>query len=153
MVSERGRPAEIDNSRQFCPHQDCRYYGCWVGRGNIIANGHPSGGLWRQYYCKACRHWFLETHGTVFFGRRQALPVLLWVIAALVEGIGIRAAGRVFGLDPSTVQSGLVAAAEQLSAFATYFLVGLEPEQVQLDEVFAPLAHLLESDSEVVEFN
>jgi IS1 family transposase/transposase-like protein len=152
MSLERGRPAQIDSSKQFCPYQDCRYYG-WLRRGNIIANGHPSGGVWRQFYCKACGRWFLETHGTLFFGRRQVIPVLLMVIAALVEGMGIRAASRVFGLDPNTVQSWLVTAAEQLSAFAAHFLVELEPEQVQLDEVFAPLAHLLESDSELVEFN
>ena len=151
MSSERGRPTQIDTSRQFCPNQDCRYYG-WLKRGNIVANGHPSGGLWRQFHCKVCGGWFLETHGTVFFGRRQAVPILLLVIAALVEGMGIRAAGRVFGLDPNTVQRWLVAAAEPLSTFAAHFLAELEPEQVQLDEVFAPLAHLLESDSELVEF-
>jgi len=63
----------------------------------------------------------------LFFGRRQVIPVLLVVIAALVEGMGIRAAGRVFGLDPNTVQRWLVAAAEQLSTFAAHFLVDLEP--------------------------
>jgi transposase-like protein len=68
------------------------------------------------------------------FGRRQAVPILLLVLAALVEGMGIRAAGRVFGLDPNTVQSWLGAAAEQLSTFAAHFLVELKPEQVQLDE-------------------
>ncbi len=81
------------------------------------------------------------------------MPILLLGLAALVEGLGIRAAGRVFGLDPNTVQGWLVAAAEQLSAFAAHFLVELEPEQVQLDEVFAPLAHLLASDANLVEFN
>jgi IS1 family transposase len=50
------------------------------------------------------------------------------------------------------VQSWLGAAAEQLSAFASHFLVDLEPQQVQLDEVYASLAHLLEADSELVEF-
>jgi hypothetical protein len=47
----------------------------------------------------------------------------------------------------------LVAAAEQLSAFATHFLIELKPEQVQLDEFFAPLAHLLESDPRLIEVN
>lgn len=56
--------------------------------------------------------------------------------------MGIRAAGRVLGPDPNPVQSCLVAAAKQPSAFATHFLVDLEPEQVQLDEVFTALAHL-----------
>ena len=110
-----------------------------------MANGHPSGGLWRQFYCKVCGRYFLETHGTVFFGRRQAVPMLLLVLAALVEGMGIRAAGRVFGLDPNTVESWLVLAAKQLMVFAAHVMVDLELEQVQLDEIFASLAHLLES--------
>jgi IS1 family transposase len=80
------------------------------------------------------------------------VPILLLVLAALAEGMGIRAAGRVFGLDPNTVQRWLGAAAAQLSTFASHFLVELEPQQVQLDEVYASLAHLLESDSELVEF-
>ena len=78
----RGRPAEVDTSRQFCPAEECRYYG-WLGRGNIVANGHPSGGLWRQFYCRVCGRYFLETHGTVFFGRREAVPMLL--LAVFVE--------------------------------------------------------------------
>jgi len=144
MVSGRGRPAEVDTSRQFCPNEGCRYYGR-VGRGNIVANGHPGGGPWRQFHCKACECWFLETHGTVFFGRRVAVPLLLLVLVALVEGLGIRAAGRVFGLDPNTVESWLVAASRQMMGFAGYVLVDLEVEQVQLDELFAMLGHLLEA--------
>jgi IS1 family transposase len=140
----RGRPAEVDTRRQFCPDEGCRYYG-WLGRGNIVANGHPSGGLWRQFYCRVCGRYFLETHGTVFFGRREAVPLLLLVLAALVEGMGIRAAGRVFGLDPNTVESWLVLAAKQMTVFAAYVMVDLELEQVQLDEIFAALGHLLES--------
>jgi IS1 family transposase len=122
--SGRGRPAAVDTSQQFCPNKECRYYGR-VGRGNIVANDHPGGGLWRQFHCKACGCWFLETHGTVFFGRR--------------------AAGRVFGLDANTVERWLVAAARQMTSFAAYVMVDLELEQVQLDEIFATLGHLLET--------
>ena len=146
----RGRPAEVDTSRQFCPAEGCRYYG-WLGRGNIVANGHPGGGLWRQFYCRVCGRYFLETHGTVFFGRRAAVPLVLLVLAALVEGLGIRAAGRVFGLDANTVERWLVAAAKQMMGFAAYVMVDLELEQVQLDEIFAVLGHLLETGARLGE--
>jgi hypothetical protein len=144
IVSGRGRPAEVDTSQQFCPAEECRYYG-WLGLGNIVANGHPSGGPWRQFYCRVCGRYFLETQGTVFFGRRTAVPMMLLVLVALVEGLGIRAAGRVFGLDPNTVESWLVVAAKQMMGFAAYVMVDLELEQVQLDEIFATLGHLLEA--------
>ena len=147
LESKRGAPSSVDTRRQFCPQQACVYYG-WPGRGNIIANGHPGGGLWRQCYCKACGCYFLETTGTIFFGKRQAVPVLLFVLAALVEGLGIRAAGRVFGLEPDTIQAWLVSAAGQLSGLANHFLGELDVEQVQLDELYAPTLQLQQNDAE-----
>jgi hypothetical protein len=44
------RPHTVDTSRHFCPHAGCRYRG-WLGRGNLRANGHPSGDPWRQFHC------------------------------------------------------------------------------------------------------
>ena len=69
-------------------------------------------------------------------------------VGGLGRGLGIRAAGRVFGLDANTVESWLVGAAQQLTVFAAHMMVDLELEQVQLDEIFASLAHLLASGVE-----
>jgi hypothetical protein len=44
-----------------------------------------------------------------------------------------------------------VAVAEQLNAFGAHFLV--EVEQVQLDELYAPLVHFLESDANWVKIS
>src|SRR6266446_7891867 len=63
IISRRGRPREVDTSQQFCPNANCDYRG-WVDWGNLRANGHPSGGPWRQCSCTACERYFLETHGT-----------------------------------------------------------------------------------------
>ena len=27
----------------------------WLGLGNLRANGHPSGGPWRQFHCTSCQ--------------------------------------------------------------------------------------------------
>src|SRR5215831_7826045 len=54
IVSTRGRRRQVDTSMHFCPNPDCRYRG-WVGWGNLRANGHPSGGPWRQLLCIVCR--------------------------------------------------------------------------------------------------
>jgi hypothetical protein len=72
MSSINRRPREVDTSRHFCPYRDCAYRG-WVGWGNLRANGHPSGGPWRQLLCIVCRGYFLETLGTLFHGKRVAL--------------------------------------------------------------------------------
>ena len=52
MVTTRGCPRTVDTQHHFCPSPHCAYYG-WVGFGNVCANGHPSGGRWRQRQCVA----------------------------------------------------------------------------------------------------
>jgi IS1 family transposase len=138
IISTRGRRRHVDTSRHFCPDADCRYGG-WVGLGNLQANGHPSGGPWRQLHCTACKGYFQETHGTLLHGKRVAPDLLVWAVGALVEGLGIRAVARVFEVDPNTVLQWLVEAAEQLQAFSQYFLHDVRVTQVPLDELFALL--------------
>jgi IS1 family transposase len=129
----------VDTSTHFCPNPDCAYRG-WVGWGNLRANGHPSGGPWRQLLCIVCRGSFLETLGTIFHGKRVAPELIVRVIACLAEGLGIRGTARVFEVDPNTVLQWLVEAAEQLRAFSQHFLHDLRVRQVQLDELFALLS-------------
>ncbi len=135
------RPRRVDTSQHCCPHAGCAYRG-WLGLGNLRANGHPSGGPWRQFHCTACEGYFLETHGTIFHGKRVPVDLIVRVLACLAEGLGIRATARVFEVAPNTVLSWLVEAAEQLRAFSAYFLCNLHVEQLQLDEVYAVLRDL-----------
>jgi IS1 family transposase len=141
MAPTHRRPREVDTSRHFCPHNDCAYRG-WPGRGNLRANGHPSGGPWRQFHCTSCDGYFLETHGTLFHGKQATVELIVRVLACLAEGLGIRATARVFEVDPNTVLHWLVEAAEQLRAFSAYFLCTLHVEQLQLDELYAVLRAL-----------
>src|SRR6266436_1635762 len=96
------RPRTVDTSRHFCPHTGCDYRG-WLGLGHLRANGHPSGGPWRQFQCTACQGYFLETHGTIFHGKRLSVELIVRVLACLAEGLGIRATARVFEVDANTV--------------------------------------------------
>src|SRR5262249_43590903 len=121
MPPTNRRPRAVDTSLHFCPHAGCDYRG-WLGLGNLRANEHPSGGLWRQFQCRSCEGYFLETHGTIFHGKRVAVELIVRVLGCLAEGLGIRATARVFEVDPNTALSWLVEAAEQLKAFADYFL-------------------------------
>src|SRR2546422_2558600 len=138
MPPTHRRPREVDTSRHFCPHPHCDYRG-WLGLGNLRANGHPNGGPWRQFHCTACEGYFLETHGTIFHGKQVAVERIVRVLACLAEDLGIRATARVFEVAPHTVLQWLVEAAEQLRAFAAYFLCDLHLEQLQLDELYAVL--------------
>jgi IS1 family transposase len=138
----------VDTSAHFCPHATCEYRG-WVGLGNLRANGHPNGGPWRQFHCIACGGYVFETHGTIFHGKRVSEELIIRVIACLAEGLGIRGTARVFEIDPNTVLRWLVEAAQQLRAFSQYFLRDLHLTQLQLDELYAVLSAI--DDSEVSE--
>ncbi len=102
--------------------------------------GHPSGGPWRQWHCTACDGYFLETHGTLFHGKRVTPDLLVWAVGALAEGLGIRAVARVFEVDPNTVRHWLGEAADHLKVFSQYFLHDVRVTQVQLDELYALLS-------------
>src|SRR5438128_609293 len=64
------RPRPVDTSQHFCPHTACDYRG-WLGLNNLRANGHPSGGPWRQLHCTACDGYFPEHHGTICMASRR----------------------------------------------------------------------------------
>src|SRR5262249_34549233 len=138
MTPTHRRPRTVDTSMHCCPHGHCDYQG-WRGLGNLRANGHPSGGPWRQFHCTACQGYFLETHGTLFHGKQAAVELIVRVLACLAEGLGIRATARVFEVAPTTVLQWLGEAAEQLRAFSASFLCELHLEQLQLDELYAVL--------------
>ena len=139
MLPTHRRPRTVDTSKHFCPQPGCVYHG-WPGLGNLRANGHPNGGPWRQFRYTACEGYFLETHGTLFHGKREAVVCIVHVIGCLAEGLGIRGTARVFEIDPNTVLGWLVEAAEQLRDFSAYFLHDLHLTQVQLDELYAVLS-------------
>jgi IS1 family transposase len=145
MPPTNRRPRTVDTSMHFCPHIDCDYRG-WLGLNNLRANGHPSGGPWRQLHCLGCNGYFLETHGTLFHGKQASVELIVRVLACLAEGLGIRATARVFEVDPNTVLHWLVEAAEYLKAFASYFLCDVHVTQLQLDELYAVLRGVKEGE-------
>ena len=103
------------------------------------------------WLCVTCRHYFLETLGTLFYGKRTSVELIVRVIACLAEGIGIRGTARVFEVDPSTVLQWLVEAAEQLQAFSQHVLHDVRVQQVQLDELFALLSAVKDGEVSAVE--
>src|SRR5262245_58203962 len=145
MTCTRGRHRHVDTTGHFCPQATCAYHG-WVGWGNIRANGHPNDRRWRQLLCLGCHGYFLETTGTPLHGKQVEPDKLVWAIAALAEGLGIRAVARVFETDPTTVLGWLVEAADHLEACSRHFLRDLDVEQVQMDELFAWLSAVKDGD-------
>jgi len=65
---------------------------------------------------------FSRAYGTLVHGKRVPVERIVYVVASLAEGLGIRAVARVFaGGDPNTVLQWLVETADHLHAFSQYF--------------------------------
>jgi IS1 family transposase/transposase-like protein len=133
-----GRPRCVQTDWHFCPHRGCSHYG-WVGLGNIVANGHPNGGRFRQLHCTVCGKYFAESTGTIFYRSPLAPELLSRIIKALAEGVNLHATARIFEVDPNTVKACLVKAAEHMEAVSSYLIHDLELTQVQVDELWALL--------------
>jgi len=125
----------------FCPHTGCRYRG-WLGLGNLRTNGHPRSSPWLQFHGTSCHDYLWATHSTLFHGKPAAVELIVWGLACLAEGLGIRTTARVFEVDANTVRHWLVEAAEQLRTFSAYFLCDLHVERLQPDELYAVLQGL-----------
>ena len=80
MPSTHRRPRTVDTSMHFWPHPACDYRG-GLGLNNLRANGHPSGGPWRQLQCTACDGYCPEHHGTILHGKQAAGEVIVRVLA------------------------------------------------------------------------
>src|SRR5262249_31598408 len=77
--------------------------------------------------------------------------LMVRVVAALAEGLGLRAVARVFEIEPNTVLEWLIQAADHLQAFSQYLLHDVHIGQVQLDELFAVLSEVNASQMGQVE--
>jgi len=136
IVNRYGRPRCVDTSVHYCPNTGCSYYG-WLGLRNIISNGHPNGGNWRQLQCVVCEKYFMETTGTIFYGSRTSPETIWMALSAMAEGLSIRSTARVFGVDKDTVQHWLNQASEHMETVSRYVFHNLHLTQVQVDELWA----------------
>jgi hypothetical protein len=76
----------------------------------------------------------VETHGPLLHGQQAAVALLVWGLAGLAAGLGIRATARVCEGDAHTVLHWLVEAAEPLRPVSSYYLCDLPLAQWPLDE-------------------
>jgi hypothetical protein len=70
------------------------------------------------------------------YRKRGPAERIVHAVAALAEGLGIRAVTRVLEVDPTTVQTWLSEAATQLAAFSRSLLHAVHVKHVQFDELF-----------------
>ena len=99
----------------FCWNPDCPDYG------NIIKFGRTKKGT-QRYRCKTCGKTFVETKGTVSYGRHHSQETILECLALLAERNSLAAIHRVKGIKEETVLDWLREAAKHVEQIEALLL-------------------------------
>ena len=124
---------------QFCPNKDCECYG-ELERAKIIRYGKTKKGT-QRYQCKICGSTFVETLGTVFYGKHTARQDILETLALLAEGMRISSISRVKGFKEDTILGWLREAAEHAAEVEAVLLNQYQVSRAQIDGLWAYVGH------------
>lgn len=118
----------------FCWNPACSAYG-QVGAGNIRKFGRTPAGT-QRYQCKTCRQTFVETIGTVFYGRHRSPETVLECLAMLADRNSLAAIHRVKGVKEETVMAWLRFAADHVEQIEALLLANYHLTRAQLDALW-----------------
>jgi transposase-like protein len=121
--------------QSFCWNASCSAYG-QVDLGNIRKFGRTPGGV-QRYQCRICRRTFVETIGTVFYGRRRPQETIIECLALLAERNSLAAIHRVKGVKEETVMAWLRIAAAHVERIEALLLANYQLTRAQLDAMWA----------------
>ena len=121
----------LEPDKQWCDNKDCPDF-AKVGVGNIRVHSYVE----QRYGCRTCKRTFSATKGTFLYKLRTALPVILEVLAMLVERNSIRAISRVKHVRPNTILHWLDLAGQHSAEISEYLIHDLHLTQVQIDELW-----------------
>jgi transposase-like protein len=118
----------------FCWNPACSEYGK-VHAGNIRKFGHTPAPT-QRYQCKTCRQTFVETIGTVFYGRHRSQETILECLALLAERNSLAAIHRTKGVKEETVMAWLYMAAQHVERIEALLLANYRLTRAQLDALW-----------------
>jgi transposase-like protein len=121
----------------FCPNEGCKDYGL-RGQGNLTRQ-FAYGVKKDRYmlYCRTCKVRFAEMRCTAFFGSKFTSEEIGAILRTTAEGVGVRATGRILGLDKDAVNRVILKAGEHCAKVLEDLLVQLDLTEVQLDELWS----------------
>lgn len=123
----------------FCGNPECPDYGK-VNHGNIRKFGRTAKGT-QRYQCRTCRQTFVETRGTVFFGRHHSVETILECLAWLAERNSLSAIHRVKGIKEETALDWLQEAAQHAEQIESLLLANYKLTRAQLDALWTYVGH------------
>jgi transposase-like protein len=123
----------------FCWNPHCTDYGK-VNLGNIRRFGRTQAGT-QRYQCRTCGGTFVETIGTVFYGRHRSQATILECLALLAERNSLAAIHRVKGVKEETVMDWLRIAAQHVERLEALLLANFQLTRAQLDAMWTYVGH------------
>jgi transposase-like protein len=125
----------------FCWNPSCTNYG-QVDRGNIGRFGRTQAGT-QRYQCRTCGKTFVETIGTVFYGRHHTQETIVECLALLAERNSLAAIHRVKGINEETVMAWLRLAAQHVERIEALLLLLAKNQlsRAQLDALWTYVGH------------
>ncbi len=118
----------------FCWNPHCSEYGK-VEQGNVRRFGRSPAGT-QRYQCKTCKRTFVETIGTVFYGRHHSQRTILECLALLAERNSLAAIHRVKGVKEETLIAWLRIAASHAERIEALLLANYRLSRAQLDAMW-----------------
>lgn len=130
--------AEFGHVGDFCPNKECREYGKvqTPGHGKIIKYGFTRSGR-QGYRCESCKKCFIETTGTLFYGRRTPDDEILKVLAFIAEGSRISSLTHVTGHKEDTILEWVRAAGQHAEELEPVLLSDYQVSRGQIDGLWA----------------
>lgn len=120
--------------RTFCWNENCPDYG-EIDQGNIRKFGHTAKGT-QRYQCRTCEKTFVETKGTVLYGRHHSQDTILECLAWLAERSSLAAIHRVKGIKEETVSEWLQEAAKHVEEIEALLIANYRLTRAQLDAMW-----------------
>jgi transposase-like protein len=139
LIANRAKEGAMSNRMlvspsSFCWNASCSAYG-QPDLGNIRKFGRTPGGV-QRYQCRLCHRTFVETIGTVFYGRRRPQQTILDCLALLAERNSLAAIHRVKGVKEETVMEWLRIAAAHVEQIEALLLANYKLTRAQLDAMW-----------------
>src|SRR3982750_3244184 len=133
------KQAPLVHPSAFCWNPNCTDYGK-VNLSNIRRFGRTEAGT-QRYQCRTCHRTFVETIGTVFYGRHHTQETIIECLALLAERNSLAAIHRVKGVKEETVLAWLRLAAQHVERIEAILLANYRLSRAQLDAMWTYVGH------------
>lgn len=128
----------LARSGDFCPDSKCDDYAKPQSekQTNIIKFGKTKAGR-QRYKCKTCTGTFVETKGTIFYGRRTPEDEIIDTLTLIAEDSRISSLARAKGHKERTIIAWIRAAGQHAGSLEEVLLAEHKIKRGQLDGLWA----------------